>query len=171
MSFPKLEPPDSHHLSAAVGWLELGNHVEAGNEISRITPAHLDHPDVLEVRWRGCAAGGSWEAGLEVAEALLRVAPDRPSGWIHRAYSLRRVKDGGLERAWEALRSAYDRFPKEAVIPYNLACYAAQFGRLQEAWDWLHKAMEAAGDVDSIKHMALADGDLSQLHGRLRESM
>ena len=164
----QLEPPDSHHLLAAHGWLELNNAAEAGEEIARISPENLEHPDVLEVRWAVCAAGERWEAGLEVAETLLRVAPDRASGWLHRAYALRRVKDGGLQRAWDALRPGYDKFPKAEVIPYNLACYAAQIGRLDEAWEWLHKAMDAAGDVDVIKTMALADKDLETLWDRIR---
>ena len=33
-----LEPPDSFHLLAAQGWLELGNHVEANEELDKITP-------------------------------------------------------------------------------------------------------------------------------------
>lgn len=164
----QLDSPDIHHLLAAQGWLELDNPSEAGEEIARISSENLEHPDVLEVRWAVCAAGESWEAGLAVAETLLRAAPDRASGWLHRAYALRRVKEGGLQRAWEALRPGYDKFPKAEVIPYNLACYAAQMGRLDEAWEWLHKAMEAAGDVDVIKNMALADKDLQGLWDRIR---
>jgi Flp pilus assembly protein TadD len=166
---PPIEPPNSHHLRAAIGWLELGNHVEAGEEIARITPTLLDHPDVLEVRWAVCAAGGSWDAAVTVADALVGIAPERSSGWIHRAYALRRVKSGGLQLAWAALRPAFEKFPKEDVIPYNLACYAAQSGRLDEAWDWLHKAMEAAGDVKGIKERALSDSDLQPLWDRVRE--
>src|SRR5437867_9680706 len=164
----KLEPPDTHHLQAAIGWLELGNPAEAGEEIARLRAEALDHPDVLEVRWAICAAGPSWEAALAVAEKLVEVAPERCSGWVQRAYALRRVKHGGLQLAWAALRPAFDKFPKASVIPYNLACYAAQFGRLDEAWDWLHKAMEAAGDVSKIKERALADADLQPLWDRIR---
>jgi hypothetical protein len=165
---PPLMPPDTHHLSAAMGWRELGNPSEAANEIARISPAFVNHPDVLEVRWEICAAQKSWDAALEVAAVLLNKAPDRPSGWIHRAYAIRRVPGGGLQQAWDALRPAFDEFPKVTVIPYNLACYAAQMGRLDEAWEWLHKAMEAAGDVESIKQMALADSDLEPLWERIR---
>ncbi len=164
-----LEPPDTHHLLAAVGWLELRNHVEAGEEIARLTPSSLDHPDVLEVRWEICAAGSSWEAALPVAERLVEVAPERCSGWVYRAYALRRVKSGGLPLAWAALRPAFDKFPKEEVVSYNLACYAAQFGRLDEAWDWLHKARQAARDVKKIKERALADLDLQALWDRIRQ--
>ena len=165
----ELQPPDSHHLRAAVGWLELRNHVEAGEEIARMAPESLNHPDVLEVRWEICAAGRSWEAALQVGEKLVEVAPERCSGWIYRAYALRRVKHGGLPLAWAALRPAFEKFPKETVVSYNLACYAAQFGRLDEAWDWLHKAIEAAGDVKSIKERALADIDLQALWDRIRQ--
>ncbi len=162
-----LEPPDSHHASSALGWLELGNHVEAGDELARISAPLLEHPDVLEVRWAVCAAGQSWEAALCAAELLLAKAPDRVSGWIHRAYALRRVKEGGLPLAWEALRPAFEKFPKDSIVPFNLACYAAQSGRLDEAWDWLHKAMAAAGSVSKIKAMALADADLQPLWERI----
>src|SRR5262245_36804224 len=166
---PPLEPPDTHHVRAAIGWLELKNHVEAGEEIARVAPALLHHPDVLEIRWAICAAGASWDAAVTVAESLVEVAPDRSSGWVHRAYALRRIKSGGLQLAWAALRPAFEKFPKEDIIPYNLACYAAQFGRLDAAWEWLHKAMEAAGDVKVIKDRAMADADLQPIWDRIRE--
>ena len=166
-----LEPPDSHHLRAAIGWLELGNHVEAGIEISRIAPEKLDHPDVLEIRWSVCAAGQSWDAGKSVAEKLVERAPERASGWIHRAYSIRRSKDGGLEKAWDVLRPAFERFPEEPIIPYNLACYAALFERADEAWDWLLKAAAVSRDKKTIKHMALADPDLAVLRIRVQREL
>ena len=165
----KLEPPDTHHLKAAVGWLELGNHTEAGEEIARISPTNLKHPDVLEVRWAVCAAGNSWDAAEEVAQSLVAIAPERASGWVHRAYATRRAVNGGLALAEKLLIEAMQKFPKESVIPYNLACYAAQAGRLDTAWDWLHKAMEVEGDVKLIKQRALADTDLKPLWERIRE--
>ena len=130
---PELQPPDTHHLSAAIGWLELGNPAEAGEEIAKVSAPFLQHPDVLEARWQVCTAGQSWDAALAVAELLVRLAPERASGWIHRAYAARRAKGGGLQAAWEALRPAWEKFPKSEVIPYNLACYAAQASRLDEA--------------------------------------
>jgi len=164
-----LEPPDSHHLKASEGWLELGNADEAGREIARIQAQFLDHPDVLEMRWRVCAHGQRWEPALELAEQLVVIAPDRSFGWIHRAYSLRRVKEGSIEKAWTALLPAVRRFPGELIIPYNLACYTAQMGRLDEAWAWLQKALESAGNIDRLKKLALADADLAPLHQRIRE--
>src|ERR1017187_3279090 len=50
MLMKPLEPPDSHHLSAAIGWLGLGNWREANEELEKITSELRGHPDVLEVR-------------------------------------------------------------------------------------------------------------------------
>ncbi|MDB6112704.1 MAG: hypothetical protein JWR69_4454 [Pedosphaera sp.] len=44
-----LAPPDSQHLKAAQGWLELGIHVEANAELDKITATLRSHPDVLEL--------------------------------------------------------------------------------------------------------------------------
>jgi tetratricopeptide (TPR) repeat protein len=164
----KLEPPDTHHLRAAVGWLELGNHVEAGGEIARVSPANLDHPDVLEIRWTICAGSQSWDAAAEVAESLVAIAPERSSGWVQRAYAVRRMRGGSIERAEKLLLPALDRFPKESLIPYNLACYAAQLDRLDEAWERLRKAFEIERDVKAIQARALADKDLEPLWERIR---
>lgn len=164
-----LEPPDTHHLAAAMGWLELGNPSEAGQELARLAAASLEHPDVLSVRWEVCAATRSWDAALEVAEILTSKFPERASGWIHRAYALRRAKGGGLAKAWDVLRPAFERFPKETTISFNLACYAAQLGRLEEAMEWLHTSMEAEEDVARVKQRALADPDLQPLWERIRE--
>ena len=46
-----LQPPDTFHLQAAQGWMELGNHEEANEELELIDAPLRAHPDVLEVRW------------------------------------------------------------------------------------------------------------------------
>ena len=164
---PELELPDRHYLLGAVGWLELGNPTEAALELERISPPNRQFPDVLEVHWEICAAMKDWQHGLHYADVLVERHPDRSSGWLHRAYALRRVREGGLGRAWDALRPAYDKFPKVPIIAYNLACYAAQMNRLDEAWEWLEKALQA-GDPNRIREMALADSDLEPIWERVR---
>src|SRR5512141_2386433 len=129
----RLEPPDTHYLSGAIGWMGLGNIVEAEQELNRVSAVHQCHPDVLEVRWLILAEGKRWEAALGIARALLKLAPNRSSGWLHQAYALRRANKNGLQLAWEALLPAYSRFPREATIPYNLSCYACQMKKLSDA--------------------------------------
>jgi hypothetical protein len=164
----KLQPPDSHHLDAAIGWLGLGCAGDARTELAKISPANQKHPDVLEARWTICAHGQHWEDALEVAGAELVSAPDDSAGWLHRAYALRRVSDGGLARAWDALLPAAEKFPAEPIIAYNLSCYACQMRQLDLARLWLQRAV-AAGGRTAIKQMALADVDLQPLWPEIKE--
>ena len=164
----KIEPPDTHYLLAAVGWMELGNPAEARAELAQVSPARQEHPDVLEVSWSLSAEQGRWEEALQVSQALLRRAPKRSSGWLHQAYALRRVPDGSVQKAWEALLPAFDKFPKEPTIPFNLSCYACQMGQLDTARDWLQRAM-AIGGKQKIQQMALNDSDLEPLWDEIRQ--
>ncbi|HWX19763.1 MAG TPA: tetratricopeptide repeat protein [Candidatus Binatia bacterium] len=163
-----LEPPDTHHVAAALGWLGLGDLAEAKSELAHIGPARQFHPDVLEARWLLCAEEGRWEEGLKVSRALLHNAPERSSGWLHQAYALRRVPDGSVKKAWEALLPAFDKFPSEAIISYNLSCYACQMSQLEAARVWLKRAL-VIGGKGHIKEMALQDPDLQVLWEEIRE--
>ena len=163
-----LEPPDTHYLNAALGWLELGLRDDARAELEQISSGQQRHPDVLEARWAICANEGRWDAALDVARHLLLRAPDRASGWLHCAYALRRTPDGGLEKAWEALKPAAERFPKEPIIPYNLSCYACQMEQFDEARLWIRRAIKIGGK-EQIKPMALADPDLEPLWEEIRQ--
>ena len=165
---PKLEPPDTHYFRAAVGWLELGNSKEARTELAQISAAQQEHPDVLELRWSISAQEECWEEALQVAQALVRRAPKRSSGWLHQAYALRRVPNGSIQKAWEALLPAVEKFPKELIIPFNLSCYACQLQQLDLARDWLQRAV-AIGGKEKIKQMALNDADLEPLWAEVRE--
>jgi hypothetical protein len=157
-----LAPPDTHHLDAAIGWLGLDCVDDARVELAKIPAGNQNHPDVLEVRWTIFAHEKQWRDALEIAEQELKYAPDESSGWLHRAYTLRRVGGGGLSQAWDALLPAAEKFPAEPVIAYNLSCYACQMQQLDIARRWLNRAV-AAGKKDAIKKMALADGDLQPL--------
>lgn len=154
-------------LNAAIGWLGLGLPDEARAELERLSPASRSHPDVLEVRWAICANQSCWDEAVGVAEKIIALAPERPSGWLHRAYALRRAPGGGLRHAWDALRPAADRFPEEPIIAYNLACYACQMGQLDEARVWLRRALKT-GDRERLKTMALQDKDLEPLRAEIQ---
>ena len=98
----------------------------------------------------------------------MKTAPEESSGWLHRAYALRRVREGGLTQAWDALLPAAEKFPAEPVIAYNLSCYACQMEQLDNARTWLHRAINT-GKKDAIKKMALADDDLKPLWKEIQE--
>jgi hypothetical protein len=157
-----LKPPNAHHLSSAIGWLELGNPAEAKLELEKLTPAARKHPDVLEVCWQICAQDEDWDGGLAIARLLIRADSQRASGWLHQAYALRRVDGGGVKAALDALLPAADKFPGEEVIPYNIACYTCQLRQFDLARIWLRRAM-ASSDKARIQRMALTDSDLEPL--------
>jgi hypothetical protein len=164
----ELEAPDTFHISAAVGWLELGDLGESKAELALIGPEARDHPDVLEVRWMICSEENAWAEALQVAQALVSGAPKRSSGWLHQAYALRRVPEGSVKKAWEALLPAFDKFPKEPIICYNLSCYACQMHQLDAARTWLQRAAFIGGK-DRIKRMALEDPDLEPLWAEIKK--
>jgi predicted Zn-dependent protease len=164
----KLEPPHTHIIRASEGWIELGNAKEAAAELDLLPLELQQHPDVIELRWSIEAHSGRWETALSHARALVKLAPERASGWLHQAYALRRVTAGGLKKAWEALLPAASKFPKEATIPYNLSCYACQMDQLDAARVWLKRAAAVAGKKQ-IREMALLDQDLEPLWEEIRQ--
>ncbi len=143
----KIEPPQVHYVSAAIGWLELGDLAEAKAELERIGREFHNYPEVLEVRWAICAEEQKWEEGLEIARALVQAAPDSPAGWLHQAYA------------------------EAAMISYNLSCYACQMNQLDAARVWFQRAIVIGGKKrkEKIKQMALGDSDLRPLWDEIKE--
>lgn len=167
----ELDPPDSHRVRAAEGWLGLGLATEARQELAGITPDNQLHPAALRVKWEVLAALQDWDAAYETALLIIDRAPREPAGWIHRAYAARRMTEGSLEKAFKALYPALDLFPDELLIPYNLACYCCQLNRLPEARIWLQRALRIQKQPkarDTIKRMALADSDLAPLREEIQ---
>jgi tetratricopeptide (TPR) repeat protein len=138
----------------------LGNHIEANDELEKITPELRAHPAVLAVRWEIYAAAKKWEATLDIAAALIQLDPDDPLGWVHRSYALHELKRTAEAR--DDLLRVVDKFPASATMRYNLACYECQLGRLEQAKAWLGKAFEL-GDAAKMKLAALDDPDLEPL--------
>jgi Flp pilus assembly protein TadD len=144
----------------------LGNPREALAELQGVQAEAQHHPDVLNLRWVIAAELADWAAALHTARSLAEAAPERASTWLHLAYALRRVPEGGVTAARDILRPAFTRFPQEPIIPYNLACYACVAGDLAEARRWLDQAFRR-GDPARLKEMALADADLQPLWAEL----
>ena len=59
-------------------------------------------------------------------------------------------------------RRAYDKFPKEPTISYNLSCYACQMQQMEAALVWFKRAA-VIGGKEKMKQMALDDPDLEAL--------
>jgi len=158
------EPPDSHHLMAARGWLELGNSLEARAELEKIAPRFKAHPLVVIVRWDICAKAEKWDDALPWAESLMKLLPGEPQAWINLSFTLHE-----LDRTPEArdhLLPAVKKFQKHWTIPNNLACYESQLGELGQAKKWLKRAFKIGG-ARRMRLLALEDPDLQPLWGQI----
>lgn len=164
-----MNPPeagDMHRLRAAQGWIELGLPAEATLELDQLSSAGKCHAMTLELRWAIEAEAGAWDRALKQAELQVAANPTLVSGWIHRAYSLRRVEGGGLEAALAALLPAATLFPEESMVAYNLACYLVRLNRVEEGWRWYVEA-EKRGDSATVRKLALDDPDLREIWPRI----
>jgi Tfp pilus assembly protein PilF len=93
---------------------------------------------------------------IEIAKHLVKTSPENPQHWIDLAWGQRRGID--LQTAERTLKDALGRFPKVAVIHYNLACYCCVAGRIEEGKMRLETALRLE---PSLKADALEDEDLS----------
>lgn len=159
-----LPPPDCFHVSAAVGWLELGNTTEARGELDQLPIRHRDHPDTLEAWWKILAAEDNWTGALACGEKLVGIIPQRASAWISLSYALHELER--TKEAFDRLSCVADRFQDEFIISYNLACYQCQLGDKMAAWQWLERAVKAA-DPRMIRAMAFEDPDLAPLRDKV----
>ena len=104
-------------------------------------------------------ASGYAELGMfHEANEQLEFEPDNPEWPVQLAYATRRATS--IEAAKEILLNAESKFPKEAIISYNLACYECQLRELKKAKNYLKKAFEI--DLNWRK-AALEDEDLKPL--------
>ena len=94
----------------------------------------------------------------QIAKRIKEFEPDNVQWTISLAYATRRAYS--IDVAMEILLNAVANFPKEAAIPYNLACYYCQLGEIENAKRYLRQAFE----IDpNWRKAALEDEDLKPL--------
>lgn len=160
MDSAPLNYADAHRLRAAQGWLELGDSKSAAEELQQIGAESQEHPLVLMLGWHVHAKAANWAACVETGRLLTRVVPGSPFGWVNLCNALYFV--GRTQEAFDTLLPLLATFPTNELLPYNLACYACQLGRLEEARSYLEKAF-ALGDAQELRLKAQDDPDLKPL--------
>jgi Flp pilus assembly protein TadD len=92
----------------------------------------------------------------EISRFFAGHEPDEPGHVLNLAYAVRRHQN--VEAAEAMLVDAMARFPDNALIRYNLACYRGVMGRVDDAKKLLAEAFSRDA---SLRITALDDPDLA----------
>ncbi|HBU58288.1 MAG TPA: hypothetical protein DEB48_00425 [Verrucomicrobiales bacterium] len=160
MKMGKLDAPDTHYVSGAEGWLELGDFESALAELDLVSENCREYFDVQQVRWHIHNRMEDWETCLVISLRMIESNPEMPQGWINHGNGLFYMRR--YQEAYDALAPVFKRFPHDEAIPYNLACYKCQSGDLDAAREWLERALKV-GDSKRVGKMAATDPDLMPL--------
>ncbi|MEL0099070.1 MAG: hypothetical protein VW907_05910 [Opitutae bacterium] len=161
-SSPFLQP--KVHWSRATGYLQLGMREQAKIELGML-------PDDLPWGKRKRAMmveifqqEHNWQEMRKLAHGLRMEFSEDAQWWIADAYATRRHQS--IAQAREILLEALVHHYDNAMIRYNLACYACKLGSLGECLDFLK---ETAKRDKRYKQMAMEDEDLEEVREALRE--
>jgi lipopolysaccharide biosynthesis regulator YciM len=153
-----IDPQFQRRLLAASGFAELSLFQEAVEELEDLPETSKDLPPVLVVWLEVYQRWQKWSEAESVATRLSEMEPDEPNWLIALAYSTRRSR--GLAFAREILLRASKKHPNCGTIQFNLACYAAQLGQLEEARQRLSQAIQLD---KAFAAMARSDPDLEAI--------
>ena len=155
-SGPDLPEEVLHQLQRCDGFLDLKMATRARAQWEQIAEADRSHPVAQPLLMRLLVTEKNWTAARDLAVRFHAQAPGEAGTWIQLAYTTRRADT--IAAAETILWEAHRRFPKESVIVYNLACYACQTGRIDEARELLQtsarldpKALDLACEDDDLR--------------------
>ena len=146
------------HFERAQGWLLLENYAAADRALRAIPAAFRGRPEVDQFRAQLHLSAGRWARAVPLLRRLVKQEPNEPQYWVSLAFATRRAQS--IEEAEQILVEASRRFPHEAVIWFNLACYANQQGDIPNALGLLRAAVNR--DV-AYRDLAKTDPDLAPL--------
>jgi predicted Zn-dependent protease len=155
------QPMDIAHqrlLVAAQGYSELGLPELALAELDLLPEEVQKSPVTVECRLSVLMQAKRWKVALGIGRVLCELAPDRTTGFIHAAFCLHEL--GQSREARELLVSGPAALKAEPTYHYNLACYEAALGNLEQAR--AHLKVSFAMDR-KLKDYARTDPDLEVL--------
>ena len=153
---------------AAQGWLELGCPADADAELAQLPEELKTEPDVLRLKFHVERLLRRFPEALAVSLGIIASAPDDKWGWLYRSHALHWL--GRSVEAYDLLEPMRQKFPDAFELPYDLACYCAQTGRVDEARKWLGEAFRLSKKSSAaIETMALDDQDLRPIWDDIRK--
>ena len=152
----------NRRIAAAQGYVELGLHAEAREELAALPVAAHGRVDVIEITLLCLMGERRWEEAFALAAKLCQQEPAEPGGFIHAAFCLHEMNRTAealdfLGRGPASLRTKPEYF-------YNMGCYHASLGHFEQSLAYLERAFEMDGD---LRLHARKDRDLDALRARL----
>jgi tetratricopeptide (TPR) repeat protein len=146
-------------LSHTRGYLALGMLAEAEAELNAADAGGgAELPEVRMLRVALLHEKQDWPALRTLARALVETQPEEAGWWVSLAFATRRASS--LAEARTILLEAESRHRDEAIIQFNLACYAAQIGAIDEARERIRRAIDLN---EAFRELARHDPDLDPL--------
>lgn len=156
-------------LRAVAGWMELGLPGEGLSELADLAPALRQHPEILKIQFSILRPLRRFSEALDTAEQITHHAPGDKWGWLYRSHALHWL--GRSSEAYSQLRPLREKFPQAFEVPYDLACYCAQTGRVEEARQLIQECLVLSGaKKDEVQAMARQDPDLLPLWPELKSA-
>ena len=158
----KITPQTDRTLQAAQGYFELGMLDDALAELDTLPAGLQEGVAVLQMRLFIHMRKKRWQEALEISRAICRVQPEEALGFIHAAFCLHE-----LHRTAEAktlLLAGPAALLSEATYHYNLGCYDAVLGNLEEAQAHLRVSFKLD---KKFREFARTDPDLQPVWGLL----
>lgn len=149
-------------IQAAQGYVELGLHSEAREELSQLSAIAAERPDALEISALCFMGEARWAEALPLTQKLCQMEPKEPGGYIHAAYCLHEL--GQTHEALDLLARGPAALKAKPVYYYNVGCYMAKLGQKDQALKLLEQSFEMDG---SLRSYAKKDPDLASLREKL----
>ena len=147
------------HLQAACGYAELGMTRESLAELDAIQARFQSRPEVLQLRLHHLMRQKKWALALRISKKLCRVAPEAGAGFLHAGFCLHQL--GKTAEARNLLIAGPVALLKEPIYYYNMGCYEALLGNVNDA----HANLQISFKMDaSFRDLAKRDPDLKALH-------
>lgn len=145
-------------LVAAQGYIELEMPSEALRALDELPEEAQGREDVLQIRLFILMRGRRWQDAMDVCARLRENDPQQTTGYIHGAFCLHEL--GHTREAKDLLLSGPAALLREATYYYNLGCYDAVLGNLEEAQHALQISFKMD---DKFREIAKYDPDLKNV--------
>jgi len=157
-----VEVKDRWRRRAALGYIELGMPREAELELAELSPHGRMHDEAIILRLHMAQHWHDWKLATELSELLIGRQPHNVEWRIVLAYSIRRSHS--LDAARRILEEALRDYPREAILHFNLGCYACVAGDIDKARKYVREAIRLN---DKFARAAERDRDLLPIWAEL----